>query len=161
MARPFATRVALVLGGTAAALFVWVVSVPLLGIELTVAVPAGLAAGALPGRDVVGSGQVATVASGAGVLAWAFVVVVERITRHAHVVWLSCALPALILSLSGPLTATTAAAMVCLAGMHLAVGVVLIPGLALIPAPRREGAGPPDIQNTYAAGPTDLTRRAT
>lgn len=151
MGRPFTARAGLVLGALTAALLVWLVTVPSVGVELVVAVPAGLAAESMAGRDVVGPGQVAIVATGVGVLAWVFVAVLERITRHAPVVWLSCALPTLILSLAGPLTATTAAAMVCLAGMHLAVAVVLIPGLALIPDARRERRDSPVIRIRVSA----------
>ncbi|SNT65507.1 hypothetical protein SAMN05421812_12360 [Asanoa hainanensis] len=132
-----ARRAGIVCGGTAAALLVWLLATPVLGVDLTVRVPAGLARSAdLPARDVVGPGQVAAVAAGAGVLAWALLAGLERLTRHAAVVWLSCALPVLILSLAGPLAATSAAGLLALAGMHLAVGVVLVPGLALTPPAR-------------------------
>lgn len=161
MTRPFVARAGLVLGAAAAGLLVWLVSVPSLGVEIVVAVPASLATDGRPGRHVVEWDQVAMVATGVGVLAWAFVAVLERITQYAPAIWLSCALPGLILSLAGPLTATTAATMICLAGMHLAVGVVLILGLALIPGPGRDRSGSPVIQNICPAGPTVVTRRPT
>lgn len=161
MAQPFAARAGLVLSAVAAALLVWLVTVRSLGIDLVVAVPSGLPAEDPPGRELVGPAQVGMVAGGAGLLAWVFVAVLERVTRRAPVVWLSCALPALILSLAGPLTATTAAGMVSLAGMHLAVGVVLVPGLALIPDARRDRPDFPDMSSACAAGPTIMARRPT
>jgi lysylphosphatidylglycerol synthetase-like protein (DUF2156 family) len=110
------------LGAAAAALAVWMVAVPLAGTELTVrlnGVPQELGPGTVVITSLLG-----------GLAGWALLAVLERFGRRPRRTWTAIAVVVLVLSLAGPLgngvhTATT----IALAGMHLAVGVVLIPVL--------------------------------
>ena len=135
MPRRRAQRLLAVLGAVMAALAIWVIAVPVAGADLTVrqsgtTQPVGLAA-------VIGASLLA------GLAGWALLALLERRAPRradrapaadqgnwARRRWTAIALGALVLSLAGPLpggvgTATT----VTLAGMHLAVGAVLILGL--------------------------------
>jgi hypothetical protein len=115
-------RALAVTGAVAAALAVWAVAVPLAGIEPTVR---------MGGESrPVGPGAVATSALLAGLAGWALLAALERFAGRARRTWTIIAVVMLLLSLGGPLgngahTATT----IALAGMHLAVGAVLIPAL--------------------------------
>jgi hypothetical protein len=113
-----------VVGAAAAALAVWALAEPLAGVDLTVRTG---------GRDKqqIGSDEVVLVSLLAGLAGWALLDLLERFTAHAREIWTATALVVLVLSLLGPLgAAVTVAATVALAGMHLAVGAVLIPLLA-------------------------------
>ena len=105
------------------ALVVWVVAVPVSGVDLLVR-PRGGAATA------VGAGAVVGVSLLAGLLGWALLAMLERRIARARTVWTWSALVVLLLSLAGPLTAgTTPLAKAVLALMHLTIAAVLIPAL--------------------------------
>ncbi|MGI8329863.1 DUF6069 family protein [Actinomadura scrupuli] len=115
-------RALAVTGAVAAALTVWAVAVPLAGIE-----PAVRTGG---GTQPVGPGAIATSALLAGLAGWALLAALERLTSRARRTWTIIAVVVLVLSLSGPLgNGAHTTATVALAGMHLAVGAVLIPAL--------------------------------
>lgn len=115
-----------------AALVVWAVAVPLLGVQLTV-------------RMTPGSGSVQTIGVGfvlaasvlAALLGWGLLVALERRTQRAGTVWTVAAAVVLLLSLAGPLTAAvTTGGTVSLVLLHLSVAAVLIPLLRRTAAPR-------------------------
>lgn len=63
-----------------------------------------------------------------GLLGWAVLVLLERLTGRARTIWSGLALGVLLVSLLGPLSADAeAGTKVVLSLMHLAVGAVLIP----------------------------------
>jgi len=119
------TRLLAVAGAALAALAVWLVVEPILGVELRAP-----ATGGNTGMDV-GPAIVAIMALAASLAGWALLAVLERATSRAGTVWLAVALVVLAVSLSGPFSGAgvTAANRVGLALMHLAVGAVLIPAL--------------------------------
>src|SRR5215216_5789298 len=112
----------------AAALAVWLIADPLLGIDLT--------APTAPGSEELQPITPALVAGTSLVVAlagWALLALLERFTARARTSWTAIALLVALLSLAGPLSAhasTTAANVLALALMHLAVAAVLIPMLA-------------------------------
>jgi len=112
----------------AATFAVWVVAVPLAGIELEVQRSAGAAV------QEIGPASVAATSLLAGLAGWALLAVLERLTQRARTNWTAAALVALIISLAGPLsegrgTAATAA----LLSMHVVEAAVLIPMLTRVP----------------------------
>jgi len=119
-------RALTVAGATAAALVVWALAGPVAGIDL--------AARSAGSTRTVGPGAIAAVSLVAGLAAWALLALMERLTRRPGRVWTIIAAVVLVLSLPGPLGGVGAAARAVLAGLHLAVAAVLIPGL---PARRR------------------------
>jgi Family of unknown function (DUF6069) len=112
-----------VAGGVAAALAVWAIAVPLLGIHLLVRF--GNGAPQNVGLDVVvGASLVASLCG------WGLLASLERRTARARTIWTGVALVFLLVSVSLPLSAgTTTSTRVALALMHLAVAAVLIPVL--------------------------------
>jgi len=121
--RAHLTRPLTVLVAAALALAGWGIIGPLLGVDLAVrAAPGG-------GVQQVGPAAVATVAVLTGLAGWALLMVMERLTKRARAAWTAIALVLLLVSLAGPLAATTPAATVGLAALHLVVAAVLIVGL--------------------------------
>ncbi|MEU7457927.1 DUF6069 family protein [Streptosporangium roseum] len=118
-----ATRRALtVAGATAAALALWTLAGPVAGIDLTVRLGEGV--------QPVGPGAVVVASLLAGLAGWALLASLERITKRPGRTWTVIAVVVLALSLAGPLGgAVGTASTVTLAGMHLIVAAVLIPGL--------------------------------
>jgi hypothetical protein len=107
-----------------AAVLVWVVVDPLLGVDLSVT-RSGT-------TTVVGPGLVAGMALGAALLGWALLAVLERFTSRAGRVWTITAVAVLLLSFAMPFNSGEAdpSAKWSLLVMHLAVGAVLIPLLS-------------------------------
>lgn len=133
------TRALCVVGGTLAAIIAWAVEVPLLGIRLTFRFGNGRIGPRNFGPGPFGAGHVQTISVGqivgislaAALLGWLLLAILERRTSRARLIWISCALVALAVSLSLPLTAaTTTAAAVALVVMHLTVGAAVIPAMA-------------------------------
>lgn len=133
--RPWRARALAVIAAALAALAVWLVTDPLLGIDLT-----GPTA---PGSEELQSITPAMVAGGsliAALAGWALLALLERFTARARTIWTVIALLVALLSLAGPLSilASTEANALALALMHVAVAAVLIPILAgTSPAPAR------------------------
>ena len=116
-----------VAGAVGAALGGWLVTVPLLGVDLAVK-PAG--GGTQTVTQTVGVGAVLATSLAAALLGWALLAVLERWTTRARTIWTAIAAVLLLLSLAGPLTgALTTPAAVALVALHLVVGAVLILGL--------------------------------
>lgn len=105
-----------------AAVAVWVVAVPVLGQEPAVESWSGDAPMSVPVPMVIVMSLVAALA------AWALLAILEKLTSRARTLWIAIASVVLLASLVMPLTAAVdAGSAVALAGMHVAVGAVLIP----------------------------------
>lgn len=121
LTRPRTSHRAAAVGATVlAAGAVWVLAVPLLGVDLFVP-----AAG-----SAVGPGAVVLTALLAALLGWALLHLLERHTPRARRIWTVSAGVIALLSLAGPLTSgASAAATATLVAMHVVVAAVLIPTL--------------------------------
>jgi|HubBroStandDraft_1064217.scaffolds.fasta_scaffold08373_6 hypothetical protein len=119
------TRALGVGGAVLAAVAVWVVAVPLLGVHLLVRFGSGAAE--TVGVDyVVGASVIASLAG------WGLLAMLERRTSRARSIWTVVAIVVLLVSLSLPLSvAATTASKIVLALMHVAAAAVLIPVLRL------------------------------
>lgn len=110
--------------GVLAALAVWVVAVPLLGVSLAVQFSAGTAV------QEVGLVSVGATALVGGLVAWVSLAGVERLVKSARTVWIGVAVLVLFVSLIAPMTSgTSTGAKVTLTVMHLVVGAILIWGM--------------------------------
>ncbi|MEP6561663.1 MAG: DUF6069 family protein [Nakamurella sp.] len=118
--RPHCTRarVLTVMGAAVSAFVVWVVAVPMLGVELVVQMGAT--------EQPVGPISVVGTAIIAGLAGWGLLAILERRAARPNMVWTTIAVAVLALSLLGPLGARSAQATVTLLLLHLVVGVVLI-----------------------------------
>jgi hypothetical protein len=118
-----------VLAGALAALAVWAVAVPALGVDLSARMG--------PTVQAVGPVLIAVETIVAGLVAWGVRALIERFTRRARTIWLTLATIILVISFAGPLmSAASAAATTTFVVMHLIVGGMFTLGLA----PRRPGA---------------------
>jgi hypothetical protein len=111
-----------VLAATATAVAIWVVAVPVLGLDLA-ARPIG---GAV---QQIGPIPVVVVSLLAGLLGWLVLALLERLTSRAGLIWRVIAGLVLLVSLLGPLAAINLAATGVLLALHLVVGGILILGL--------------------------------
>jgi hypothetical protein len=117
------TRAISVAGASLAAVAVWAIAVPLLGIHLLVRFGSGPALG-------VGIESVVGASLAGSLLGWGFLALLERHTPRARTIWSRVAIVVLLVSLSLPLSAgATISSKAALALMHLAVAAVLIPAL--------------------------------
>ncbi len=66
---------------------------------------------------------------GVGLAAWLLLELLERWTRRPRLIWRTVAGSVLVLSLTGPMAATSDAGLAVLTGLHLLVGSILILGL--------------------------------
>lgn len=120
-------RALAVASATVAALIVWLIAKPLLGITLTIPMTGG------DQTMVVGWVSVLVISLVASLAAWGLLAVLERLTPHARTAWTAIAAAVLLLSFAGPFGAASnasAGTKVALALMHIAVATVLIPLLA-------------------------------
>jgi hypothetical protein len=106
-----------------AALLVWIIAVPVLGVDLRG--PAG--PGSTTTQPVVLPAVIA-LSLGASLAAWALLAVLERVTGRARYIWNVVAVAVLIISYGGPLlgAGVPTASRITLALMHSAVGGVLL-----------------------------------
>jgi Family of unknown function (DUF6069) len=132
--QPRRARALAVVAAALAALAVWLVTDPLLGIDLT--------GTTRPGSEELMSITPALIAGTSLAVAlagWALLALLERLTARARTIWTTIAVVFTLLSLAGPLSvlaSTSAANALALALMHLAVAAVVIPMLAgTSPAP--------------------------
>jgi hypothetical protein len=111
-----------------AAVAVWVVTSVVLGLDMQEP-HLGEVSGKLPD---LGLRPVAITAAGGALLGWAALAVMERFSDRAQTLWTYTAIAVLLLSIAAPLAASEVsdATRAVLVVMHLAVGAVLIPGLA-------------------------------
>ena len=127
LARPRAevrrNRILGVAGATLAAVAVWAIEVPVLGINLVTQFPNSA-------PQSVGIGAVVSSALAGSLAGWGLLALLERRYARARTIWTGIAIAVLLASFSLPLSAgTTTATKVGLATMHLAVAAVLIPTL--------------------------------
>jgi hypothetical protein len=126
--QPRRARALAVVAAALAALAVWLVTDPLLGIDLV--------GTTRPGSEELMSITPALIAGTSLVVAlagWALLALLERFTARARTIWTTIAVVLTLLSLAGPLSvlaSTSAANALALALMHLAVAAVVIPMLA-------------------------------
>lgn len=111
---------------TLAACAVWVVAVPIGGIDLQPPTFDGS-----PGSEV-GIGMVLAGSLGASLAGWALLGILERFTDRARRLWVRIAVATLLLSFGTPMSGSGTSALnrVVLLLMHVAVGAVLIPMLS-------------------------------
>jgi predicted permease len=115
------TRILGVAGAAAAAVAVWAIAVPLLGVQLLVkfgsGAPQSIGIGFVLGASLIGS-----------LAGWGLLVLLERRTPQARTIWTAIAVLAVLVSFSLPLFAgVSTSTKVTLAVMHVAVAAVLIP----------------------------------
>ena len=111
-----------VIGATVGALVLWLVETRLIGVDL--AVRAGDVVQPVTGVSVVATALVAGLA--ATLSAW---LLTRLAPRRCRTVWTVLASAVLLVSLLGPLGATSPAAVVSLVALHLLVGLALLLGL--------------------------------
>jgi hypothetical protein len=112
-----------VAGAVLAAVAVWAVAVPILGIALVIRFGNGAPQGV--GLPAVVGGSLVLSLLGLGLL-----VALEKLSASARTIWTIVAVVAVALSLGLPLVAaTTQATMGALALMHISAAAVLIPAL--------------------------------
>jgi hypothetical protein len=115
-----------VLFAVLAPVVIWIIAVPLAGVDL-------MASQAGDGTPVQEINLVSVIVAAllVGLLGWALLAVLERFTRRGASIWTIVAVLVLLLSLAGPLVlAQNGGAKLTLALMHVAVGVTLITTLA-------------------------------
>jgi|SRR5215218_9219748 len=118
-------RATAVLAAVLAPAAIWLVAVPLLGVDLQVAQPSGRAPAQITLPLVLVTALAASLAG------WGLLALLERLTRRARTIWTATAVVALVVSfapLLAPGTSTTAR--IVLALLHLTVAAILIPALA-------------------------------
>jgi hypothetical protein len=121
-------RAATLVAAAVAATIVWIVCVPVLGIDLTVNAGGAAQAVTLPSVIIV---PILT-----GGVAWALLALFERMLRHGRRVWLIVACVVLALALLEPLAMMASpTVLVSLLALHLVTGATLVTGLALSAAP--------------------------
>jgi low temperature requirement protein LtrA len=117
------SRAFILIGAMAAPMLVWLVAVPVLGVQLSVDTGGG--------HYDVGPVGVLIASLVVALLGVGLVEVLRRRTPNARRVFVIVSLVVLAVSLTGPLgSGTDAAARSALAVMHLAVAAVVIPALA-------------------------------
>ena len=123
------TRILGVAGAVIAAVAVWAIAVPLLGVQLLVkfgaSAPQSVGIGFVLGASVIGS-----------LAGWGLLVVLERRTAQARSIWTAITVLAVLASFSLPLFAgVSTSTKVTLAVMHVAVAAVLIPAMRRVSRP--------------------------
>jgi len=111
-------RASVVAGATSAALLVWAVATWIGGGE-----PALRQGGSVSAPAVALAGVVA------GLVAWAWLALLERMVRRPRRVWTVTAIVVFVLSLAGPAGGAGVGAVLALLCLHLVVAVVLVAGL--------------------------------
>ncbi|QDO87659.1 hypothetical protein FNH13_04315 [Ornithinimicrobium ciconiae] len=108
-----------------AALLTWLVADPVLGVDLEVLTT--------PGGDatrLVSAGAIVSSTIIVGLLGWALLAVLQRISGRGTTIWRWTATTVALLSLAGPLTlAQTTAATVVLTVLHVVVAAILLVAL--------------------------------
>jgi hypothetical protein len=137
--RPWRARALAVIAAVLAALAAWLVTDPLLGVDV--------AAPTRPGSEELQAVTPALVAGTSLIIAlaaWGLLALLERFTARPRPIWTAIAVLVGLVSLTGPVStiaSSTVANGLSLALMHLAVAAVLIPGLAAT-APSRARRAP-------------------
>jgi hypothetical protein len=119
------TRAAAVGAAVLAPAAIWLIAVPLLGIDLRVVQASGK-----PPAEIT-LPMVLVTALAASLAGWGLLALLERLTRRARAVWTASAAVALVVSFVPLLTpGTSATSRTVLAVLHLTVAAILIPYLA-------------------------------
>ena len=118
------TRALSAAGGALAAVAVWIIEVPLMGVHRSIRFGSGQA-------QTIGIGPVIGASLAASLLGWLLLAVLDKRTPHARAAWTTAALVVVVASLALPLSAaTTTAATVGLIVMHVAVAAIVIASMA-------------------------------
>ncbi|MGI8875559.1 MAG: DUF6069 family protein [Egibacteraceae bacterium] len=117
-----------------AALALWTVAEPILGVDLRE--PARAAGGA---TRAIGPLNIVLASAVASLAGWGLLAALERLTVRARTAWTATAVVVALVSLGGPLSGAgiTAANKVVLALLHIVVAAVLIPLLSRTSPQRR------------------------
>jgi hypothetical protein len=117
-------RLLAVAGAVAAAVVVWLVAVPIFGVDLMG--PEGPGATTL--KPII-LPAVVVMSLGSSLAGWALLAVLERITSRARTIWTVAAVAVLAVSYSAPLfgAGVPTASRITLAVMHTVVAAVLVP----------------------------------
>jgi hypothetical protein len=123
VARTTRIRALAVIGAAIAAVVVWAIAVPLLGVHLLVRF--GTSAPQSVGVDfVIGASVIGSLAG------WALLAFLERRTARARSIWTAVAAVAVLVSVSLPLSVgVSTSTKVTLALMHVAVAAIVIPAM--------------------------------
>ncbi len=129
VARPARTRAMAVLGAAIAAVAIWAIAVPLLGVHLLVrfgaSAPQSVGIDYVIGASVIGS-----------LVGWGLLALLERSTARARSIWTSGAIVAVLVSVALPLSfGVSTSTKITLALMHVAVAAVVIPAMRGGPRP--------------------------
>ena len=120
--RQFRSRALAVTAAVLAALSVWAVAVPLLGVHLVVHSAPGAS-----DTQTISVGLVLAVSLLASLLGWGLIAALERLTQRPTTIWTVAASVVLGVSLAGPITAAvTTGAKIAMVLLHLTVAAVLI-----------------------------------
>ncbi|MCX7522722.1 DUF6069 family protein [Microbacterium sp. STN6] len=125
-------RAGVVAASAAVAVVLWIICVPVMGLELVV--------GSAAASQTVGLAAVIVVPLLAGGAAWGLRALLERMPRGGRRTWLITSWAVLALSLLGPLGVASGAVLIALLAMHVAVGLTLIVGLSALAASAKGGA---------------------
>ena len=123
VARPARTRAMAVIGAAIAAVVIWAIAVPLLGVHLLVrfgaSAPQSVGIDYVIGASVIGA-----------LVGWGLLALLERRTTRARSIWTSAAIVAVLVSVALPLGfGVSTSTKVTLALMHVAVAAVVIPAM--------------------------------
>jgi hypothetical protein len=116
-----ALRAVTVVTAVLAAVLVWILIVPIFGVDLIVTTGGGTTS--------VTAIAVAGAALLAGAAGWALLATLEHLTRSAVPAWTVVAGVVLVVSLAGPLAAGSAIATASLIVLHILVGTVVVLGM--------------------------------
>jgi Family of unknown function (DUF6069) len=125
-------RLLIVVAAVVAAAVVWVIAVPIAGVDLR-----SPETPSFPTRPIT-LPLVLVMAAWPPLAAWALLAILERVTSRARTIWLIVAFVVLVLSFYGPFAGTGVGSdvRITLASMHVVVAAVTIPLLYRSSAPR-------------------------
>lgn len=123
--RRVAPRAVVAVGAVSAAVTVWAIAIPVLGLSVTVPDSPGST-----NRSELAFLPVVMTAAVAALAGWGLLAVLERVARRSHTVWTAIALTVFLLTLPY-LPGFTVTARIVLTLLHLALAAVLIIGMRL------------------------------
>lgn len=123
---PSMQRAIVIVAAGIAALLIWLVADPIAGVTLEAETGNG-------NVQRIGPIAILIVTTLAGLLGWALLALLERMTPRARTVWAGIAVLLLLASMIGAWAGTSTGARITLVLMHIAVGVILIGGFVATP----------------------------